>query len=105
MYASVNPFEGCVSGARSRNGSALGVDTAGAIASTRSLSGLCSTGGTAPHVMLLLEPPRLAPVAGFLAAPGEGVVPDIVEGPAQLTALLVIASEDDAIPLDSPLHT
>src|SRR5947207_14255168 len=61
---------------------------------------LGSAGGPAPHVLLLLEPPRLPLVAGFLATPGEGVVLDVVERPAQLAALGVLAPEDDAIPLD-----
>src|SRR6266480_2584959 len=104
MCASVNPLEGCVSGARSRNTLAL-VDAAGEIASTRSLIGLRSDGGPAPHVMLLLEPPRLAPVAGFLSAPGEGVVLDVVERPTQLVAVVVLASKDDAISLDPTLYT
>src|SRR5436190_14485286 len=69
-----------------------------------SLFDLGSAGGPAPHVMLLLEPPRLPLVAGFLAAPGEGVVLDVVERPTQLAALGVLAPEDDAIPLDPALH-
>src|SRR6266702_4438121 len=56
------------------------------------------------HVMLLLEPPRLAAVVRRLAAPDEGIEFDVVERPAQVGTVVVMTAQHDAIPFGSPFH-
>src|SRR5919199_459065 len=63
-----------------------------------------ATRPTAPHVMLLLEPPRPAAVARALASPHEGIRLDVVERPAELYTLAILAAQHNAIPLGSPFH-
>src|ERR1051325_9255544 len=58
----------------------------------------------ARHMVLLLEPPGLPPVLGDLAAPGEGVVPDVAERPAQRCPVAVLTPEDDPVPFGPALQ-
>src|SRR5437867_11666227 len=60
---------------------------------------------TAPHVMLFLEPPRLAAVVRGLAPPHEGIWLDVVERPAKQHTATVLAAQHDAISLGSPFHS